>query len=261
MGLAFDTTTSTLYAINHSRYSGSNIESFNVSVSSHTLTHVQTLKHPLIHTPNAIQLLSNGKMYVTNEHYIRAADSFILSQIETFGAIPGGNVVYVDTTTSDVKLLARLPFANGIVKLNDTTLVVASSSTPGLYFYSIAPDGIGLKLVNIIRTPAGPDNLSVDGKGKVLIAGHPYAPEIEEVAHGRGECHENGTEEQRKKCTCWAPSWVGEWSEEGGLKTLLKDSGKGENGICSSSTAVRDVRKGVGMVTMLYGKGLVMFRE
>jgi arylesterase/paraoxonase len=36
------------------------------------------------------------------------------------------------------------------------------------------------------------------------------------------------------------------------------DSG---NDICSSSTAVRDAKRGVGLVSMLYGKGLVVFNE
>jgi arylesterase/paraoxonase len=31
--------------------------------------------------------------------------------------------------------------------------------------------------------------------------------------------------------------------------------------VCSSSTAVRDVERGVGMVSMLYGKGIVVFKE
>lgn len=200
-------------------------------------------------------------MYVTNDHYIRSAINPILAKIETFGAIPVGNVAHVDTTTSEVQVLARIPFANGIVKLNDTTVVVASSSKPGLYFYDIAPNGIDLKFTKTVRTPAGADNLSLDSNGKILIAGHPYALELMQVSKGRPECDEDGTVEQKAKCGCWAPSWVAEWSEEGGLKTLMRNSGKGEKGICSSSTAVRDVEKGVGLVSMLYGKGLVVFKE
>lgn len=260
LGLAFDSATSLLYAINHAR-SGSVIEIFIVSLSSHTLTHAHTFSHPLLHTPNAMHLLDDGRMYVTNDHYLRAAVNPILSKIETFAAIPGGNVAYVDTKTLDVKVLAHVPFANGVVKLNDSTVVVASSSKPGLYFYDVAPNGVDLKWKQSIRTPAGADNLSLDSKGKILIAGHPYALELMEVSKGRPECDEHGTEDQREKCGCWAPSWVGEWSEKGGLKTLMMDSGKGQKAICSSSTAVRDAAKGVGLLSMLYGRGLVVFRE
>lgn len=261
LGLAFDSGTSQLYVINHSRHSGSVIEIFSVAlgdgIGSKTAKHIRTFAHPLLHAPNAIELLGEGRMYVTNDHYVRAAVSPLLSTIETFGGIPGGSVVYVDVNHPDeAKVVARLAFANGIVRLNESTLVVASSSKPGLYFYQFAENGIDLVFEKFVRTPAGADNLSLDGDGKILIAGHPFAPALVQVAEGRPECDEDGTIEQRKACGCWASSWVGEWSEENGTKTLFRDGGRE---VCSSSTAVRDIERGVGFVSMLYGKGLMVF--
>lgn len=201
-------------------------------------------------------------MYVSNDHYIRAATSPLLSKIETFAGIPGGPVVYVDINKPEEnKVVARVPFANGIARLNATTLVVASSSKPGVYLYEIGEDGKELSYKNYVRTPAGADNLSVDKNGKLLIAGHPFAPDLMKVATGRENCKLDGSEEEKKACGCFSPSWVGEWSEEGGLKTLLMDEGTGKDGVCSSSTAVRDTKRGVGMVSMLYGKGVVVFKE
>jgi arylesterase/paraoxonase len=203
--------------------------------------------------------LDDGTLLVTNNHYLRAATSRLLFKIETFSGAPGGTIVSISPSSpGDAKIVARVPFANGIAKLNDSTLVVASSSKPGLYFHHFAANSSDLVFQKFVRTPAGADNLSIDGHGKVLIAGHPFVPSLIKVAEGRPGCDEDGTMEHRKACGCWAPSWVGEWSEEGGLKTLMRDGG-GE--VCSSSTAVRDVRKGIGMVSMLYGKGLVVFRE
>jgi arylesterase/paraoxonase len=245
--------------INHSRYSGSVIEIFHVSLSTNSATHVETLRHPLLHAPNALELVGEGKMYVTNDHYIRAATSPLLSKVESFAGVPGGTVVYIDTVSpASGRIVARVPFANGVVRFNASTLVVASSSKPGLLFYRFAQDGVDLEQVKYVRTPAGPDNLSLDSEGKILIGGHPFVPSIMQVAKSRPECDEEGTEEQKAKCGCWAPSWVEEWSEEGGLRTLMMDSG---NDICSSSTAVRDAKRGVGLVSMLYGKGLVVFNE
>jgi arylesterase/paraoxonase len=262
LGLAFDSPSSKLYVINHSRHSGSVIEIFHVDLQKHSATHLQTFKHPLLHAPNSLELLGDGRLYVTNDHYIRSATSRLLAKLEGLAGVPGGSVVYVDTNLppgpENGKVVARLPFANGIVRYNASTVVVASSSKPGLYFYTIAPNGIDLVYKSYIRTPAGPDNLSLDSAGKIMVAGHPFAPPLIKVAEGRPKCNEHGTEEQKKACGCWAPSWVGEWSEEGGLKTLLMESG-GE--VCSSSTAVRDVERGVGMVSMLYGKGIVVFKE
>jgi arylesterase/paraoxonase len=261
LGIAFDSTTSTLYVINHRRHSGSVIEIFHVSLSTHSATHTRTFSHPLIPAPNAMHLLGPGKMYISNDHYYRAAQSPLLSKIENFGGFPGGSVVYLDTVApEESKIVARVPFANGIVDVNATTLAVASSMKPGIYFYEILANK-GLEYVTYVRTPAGADNLSKDGNGKVLVAGHPYSPALVGVAKGRVGCDEEGSEEQRRACGCWAPSWVGEWTEEGGLRTLLSDGAQGEKGICSSSTAVRDVGRGVGIVSMLYGKGIAVFRE
>jgi arylesterase/paraoxonase len=255
LGLAFDAPTSTLYVINHSRYSGSVLEIFKVSLSTHSAKHIQTFTHPLLHAPNALHFLGNRKMYITNDHYMRAATSPLLSKIETFANIPGGSVVYVDLDApAQAKVVARIGFANGVARLNASTLVVASSSKPGLYFFDIAADH-GLVQKAFVRTPASADNLSVDGKGKVLVAGHPFAPQLMSVAKGRAGCEV----ERDAQCACGAPSWVGEWSEAEGLRTLLMS--KGEEGICSSSTAVRDVERGVGMVSMLYGRGVVVFKE
>jgi arylesterase/paraoxonase len=244
--------------INHSRFSGSVIEIFHVSLSNSSARHIQTLSHPLLHAPNALELVGDGKMYVTNDHYIRAAVSSLLAKVETFAGIPGGTVVYIDTTSpASGKIVARVPFANGVVRLNTSTMVVASSSKPGLYFYQFAENGVDLVNTKYVRTPAGADNLSLDSEGKILIGGHPFAPNLMKVAEGRPECDEEGTEEQKAACGCWASSWVGEWSEKRGLRTLLMDDGD----VCSSSTAVRDVKRGVGLVSMLYGKGIMVFKE
>jgi arylesterase/paraoxonase len=240
------------------------LEIFHVNLTKNHATHLKTFKHPLLHAPNSLELLGDGKMYVTNDHYIRAATSPLLAKLEGIAGLPGGSVVYIDTNLSpsssieSAKIVARLPFANGIVRLNATTVVVASSSKPGLYFYTIAPNGVDLIYNSYIRTPAGPDNLSLESAGKILVAGHPFVPPLIKVAEGRPQCDENGSEAQKKACGCWAPSWVGEWSEEGGLETLLMDSGEE---VCSSSTAVKDVGRGVGMVSMLYGKGIVVFTD
>jgi arylesterase/paraoxonase len=235
------------------------MEIFFVSIADKTAKHVSTFSHPLLHAPNAIELVGDGKMYVTNDHHMRAAVSRLLSKIETFAGTPSGSVVYIDINRpSEAKVVARLAFANGVVRLNESTLVVASSSKPGLYFYEVAENGVDLKLNEFVRTPAGADNLSLDSEGKLLVAGHPFALALVEVAEKRAECDEEGTEEQKRACGCWAPSWLGEWTEKDGLKTLLMDGGEE---VCSSSTAVRDVKRGFGMVSMLYGKGIVVFRE
>lgn len=258
LGIEFDAATSMLYIVNHSRYSGSVVEVFQISINDAVAKHVQTFTHPLIHTPNSIHSLGNGKLLITNDHYVGAAVSPLLSKIETFSGVPGGSVVYTDIhSPHDTKIVARVPFANGIAMLNSTTVAVASSSKSGVYFYTLNADH-SLTFQRIIRTPAGADNISVDSNGKLLIAGHPFVPGLMKVSKARAICDLNGDEEERKACDCSAPSWVAEWSEEGGLKELYKNSGEE---FCSSSTAVRDVNRGVGIISGLYQRGVMVFKE
>jgi arylesterase/paraoxonase len=259
LSIEFDAATSTLYVINHSRYSGNIIHVFQVSVKDATAKHVQTLQHALLHTPNSMQSLGDGKMLVTNDHYIGALTSPLLSKIETFAGIPGGSIVYVDTQNpSHTKKLGHVAFANGITMLNKDTVVVASTSKPALYLYTFDRDTITLKLVKTVRLPFMVDNVSVDSAGKVLMAGHPFALGLMVVSKARARCDMQGSEEEKKACECTAPSYVAEWDEKDGVKTLYKDDGRE---FCSSSTFVRDTKKGVGIVTGLYERGLLVTKE
>jgi arylesterase/paraoxonase len=259
LGIGFDVATSTLYVINHSRNSGNIIDVFQVSVQDAMATYVQTLKHPLIHTPNSIHSLGEGKLLVTNDHYIGALISPFLSQVETFAGIPGGSVVYTDIhNPSHTKSLARVPFANGITMLNSTIVAVATSSKAGVYFYRFDADIPSLQFRKYVRIPSGVDNLSVDSSGKLLMAGHPFAPALVKLAKYRANCDTEGSDKQKKACYCTSPSWIAEWTEEGGINTLYKDSGEE---FCSSSTFARDVGRGFGIVTGLYDRGLLVVKE
>ncbi|KAF2632603.1 calcium-dependent phosphotriesterase [Macroventuria anomochaeta] len=257
LGLAFDASTSTLYVVNHARHRGSHILILHIDMPSLTTTLVTRFKHPLLHAPNSVQVLGKHELYVTNDHYVRAATSPLLSKIETFSGVPGGSVVYVDTRfPKSAKVVARVPFANGITLLNSSSLAVASSSKSGVYLFDIKEEH-DLELKKVVRTPAAVDNLSVDGEGKVLMAGHPFAPALMKVSKGRAKCDVQGSEEEREACACTAPSWVAEWSEAEGLREVYKDDGRE---FCSSSTVVRDTAKGVGIVSGLYEKGILVFR-
>jgi arylesterase/paraoxonase len=253
--MEFEASTSTLYVVNHAQ-TGSAIEVFHLSVESATATHAVTLKHPLISTPNSIHALGSGKFFFTNDHYIRAAVSPLLSKVETWFGIPGGSIVFFDVNNfTAAKTVARVPFANGIVMLNSSTLAVGSSSKPGVYLYSVTPE-FDLVSKSYVRTEAGVDNLSVDGKGTLLMAGHPFAPSLVEVSSNRWKCDIDGGEEERRACECGAPSWAAEWTEAGGVRVLYKGSD-----ICSSSTVVRDTTRGVGIISGLYDRGILVFRE
>ncbi|USP82527.1 hypothetical protein yc1106_09801 [Curvularia clavata] len=258
LGIEFDVATSTLYVINHSRNSGNIIEVFQVSVEDATAKYIQTFKHKLIYSPNSIHSLGDGKMLITNDHYIGALASRLLSTVETFAGIPGGSVVYVDiNNASHTRKLAHLGFANGIAMLDSKTVAVASTSKPAVQLYTFDPDTVVLETTEYIRIPFFVDNLSVDSAGKLLMAGHPFAPALMAVSKARAKCNMHGSEKEKKACECTSSSWVAEWDRKEGVKTVYKNDGKE---FCSSATFARDARRNVSMISGLYERGLLVAR-
>jgi arylesterase / paraoxonase len=255
LGLDYEPEESALYVVNHAT-TGSVIDIFQLDLAAATATFVKTFKHPLIHAPNSIHALGHGRLYVTNDHFIRSEVSYLLSQAEMYLGLPGGTVVYTDTNDAEsTKVVARVAFANGITMLNATTLAVASSTAPGVYLYEVQPDYNVTSRV-YIRTDVSVDNLSVDSAGALLLAGHPFSPQLTQVASNRVNCDPQSQDEaKRKACDCISPSWAAEWTEKNGLRTLYKGYD-----FCSSATAVRDVKRGVGLLGGLYANGVMLFR-
>lgn len=165
-------------------------------------------------------------------------------------------MVFVDTAfPSATRVVARVPFANGVEALNEMTVAVASSSKAGVYLFERAAGDFSLALKKVVRTPAAVDNLATESDGTLLLAGHPFAIGLMKVSKGRPGC-EPGSEGEELACACTAPSWAAEWSEERGLVEVYKDDGRE---FCSSSTMVRDSARGFGALSGLYERGLLVF--
>jgi arylesterase/paraoxonase len=101
-----------------------------------------------------------------------------------------------------------------------------------------------------------PDNLSVDGNGKLLVSGHPHPFSMAAFAKSRDACHSGVGTEKEKACALRAATGVAEWTEKEGLKVLWMSEE-----FATGSTAVRDVGRGVGIVSGLYDKGLLVWRD
>jgi arylesterase / paraoxonase len=260
LGIEYQPASQTITILNLAS-SASRIETFKLFASETAANFLRTLEHPQLSAPNSVVAIGDTEYLITNDHYFSARSGSALTTLETYLGVPGGGIVYVkyDSSTADkpsvVKSLARLNFANGVALLNETTVAVASSGLASVSLYTISKlaGELAPKLTYYreVHVPFHADNLSVDGNGKLLIAGHPHAPSTEEVAKNAARCN-SGTDQAKEHCGHHAPSGIAEWSEQAGLKTLYLGFDYE-----SSTTALRDVGRQVGLAVGLYAKGVM----
>ncbi|KAK8103132.1 hypothetical protein PG984_016278 [Apiospora sp. TS-2023a] len=276
LGLAFDEDTSSLFVANH-RHDGSRVDVFHLDFEAHTLRHTHSVLHPLIHGPNSILLVNSHEFYVTNDHYFLAKDHLVLSKLETFTSFPTGTLVHVDMSpmlqdpsgAADAEVVARLPFANGIELVNETTLAVASTNSASIRLYTVTPPPFGSNgrhptLSPGARIPLGflPDNLSKSSDSAIVVAGHPHAISLGKFAASRHICNspaELAKAEPSVQETCdkmKAGSWVSQWTEAEGVRDLYVGTD-----YPTSSTAARDLGRKTGIISGLYAKGLLVWRD
>lgn len=256
LGIEFWAPTNTLYVINHGM-NISTIEKFSVDFSKSTATHVRSFAHALVNYPNSLALVGEDEFFVTNDHFIGARSSKTFAQVETYLAPPLASIVYVNMETRQVAVSGRVAWANGVTMINSFTLAVASTSTPGVYLYSYDPDTKILINLTLIPLPFFPDNLSTDSDGTLLIAGHPHPPSLAVVAETNHQFQLDGAKDDAKRPR--SPSWTAEWDiESREVRDIYVNDGS-EFG--SSSTIVRDKSRGVGIITGLYEKGILVWKK
>lgn len=261
LGIEYHAASSTLVVSNND-IEGPRIEIFALDISSHppVARHIRTIISPLIKSPNSILALNQHEFYFTNDHHFQARKTPLLAKLETYAGLPLGGIVHVDMhndeSSATLRTVASIPFANGLTLLNVSVLAVASSSSSQFRLYHIQHDG-SLKLATEIWVPFMPDNLSCDQKGAILVSGHPHPPSLERLVDDRHQCLEAHSMDFQKCHTGSAPSWVSEWTGEGGLRTLYTSARE----FGSSSSAVRDTEYNVGIITGLYEKGILVWRD
>ncbi|KID77824.1 Serum paraoxonase/arylesterase 2 [Metarhizium brunneum] len=265
LGMAYDEQTSTLFAANHAK-AGPRIELFSLDLDRLVASHAGTIQHPLIHGPNSIALAGSRELYVSNDHYFLARRSKLLARAETFLALPLGTVVHLRLSADkpggvdEARVVARAAFANGVEVLNATAVAVASTTRSAVYLYERRGDG-SLAYASSIPVPFLPDNLSLHG-GKLIIAGHPHFPSLVKFTASRHVCNDaaelaRADDAMRAYCEqATATSWVAEWSEAEGLKSLYAGTE-----YPTSATAARDSKRGVGIISGLYAKGILVWRD
>ncbi|KAI1647118.1 calcium-dependent phosphotriesterase [Daldinia loculata] len=275
LGIAYDEETSTLFVTNH-RKEGRTIELFKLDFGAFTARHFRTIQHPLFRSPNSIALLNSHEFLVTNDHHFLMEHSRFLSTVETLLGLPLATVLHVDisplledpATPAKVNVVARLPFPNGIEIVNETTVAIASTTSTAVYFYTMTkPKSINatspiLTYKSKVKFPFWVDNIQISENGTLFAAGHPHPPTLSKYAFSRHDC---GSPEilaaadpslQEYCRTAQAFSGVSKWTESGGVEHIYFS-----DEYPTSSTAVFDSKKKVGIITGLYANGILVWRE
>ncbi|KAF4308393.1 Glycoside hydrolase family 16 [Botryosphaeria dothidea] len=214
LGIDYHAASSTLFVVNHAS-AGPTVELFDYTpwngFGRAVATHRVTVQHDGLWTPNSLHALNASSFLATNDHFFRVRDRFVAQKLETYAALPGGNVVQVtlppalppaDAETGEIALAAAdvgvrtvangIPFANGIALLNASTLAVASTGARSVRLYDLttAPESgaVATELRAEVRAPAMLDNVFVDARGRLLAAGHPRPGALTATVAVRAEC-------------------------------------------------------------------------
>lgn len=253
LGLSLHLPSDTLLAVNHGT-SGSTVDQFHFSRLGNSATFIKSISSPYLRAPNAVVQISNTEALVTNDHFFTPRKSSWLNKIETYLGLPLGGVTYVDIKTGQTQQIARMPYANGLAVLNNTAVAVASSSSAKVFLYEMdkatAPPTLAYK--EAISTPFWPDNLHMSN-GKLLIAGHAQLSGLAKFASSRQHC---GADTTSAGCDAVAPSYIAQWTREKGLEDVYVGTE-----IYSSSGVAMDEKRGVGVISGLYGKGLLIWNK
>ncbi|MFK7906004.1 MAG: SMP-30/gluconolactonase/LRE family protein [Chitinophagales bacterium] len=164
--LQLDSVNYKLWVINHVNGKHS-VEVFHLQGDS--LTHLQTLKHEKMISPNDILAVGEETFYFTNDHtYLSKMGSLV----EGYLGLAAANVMYFDG--GNYRMAADgIAYANGInwdEKRN--LLFVAAARGFLLKVYQKAANG-DLTFVEDIDCHTGVDNIEVDSKGDLWIGAHP----------------------------------------------------------------------------------------
>ncbi|KAJ7287636.1 hypothetical protein C8J57DRAFT_1446322 [Mycena rebaudengoi] len=147
----------------------STVEIFKTVLGTTQLTHLRTVRDPVIITPNDIVGSADGKsFYFTNDH---GAKTGLVRKLGL--GYPAGSVGYCDVDEGCKFAINNMHGANGITRApNNDTFFVASSVLGGITVLERQDDNALVK-IHTIPTDRGVDNLSVDSEGVVWGAGFP----------------------------------------------------------------------------------------
>lgn len=169
--------TLTLMAVNHRSDGSSTVDVFAVKETadadgtiSAALSETASVQSSLLVRPNDVAPTGPDSFYVTNSHTSTTAFGRFL---ETWMLFPRANVIYYDGQIPRIAANG-LRFANGVALSPDgSKLYVAESLGRDLVTYERQPITGALSEKSRFAISAGLDNIDVDARGNLWVAGHP----------------------------------------------------------------------------------------
>lgn len=157
-----------LYVVNHETMTSHAIEVFEVSDAG--LRHVQTLRDPLLVSPNDVVAVRRGELYVTNDHGVNRGPGQLIDDLLRRER---GQILQLKNGKFRV-LASDLAYANGInAKPDGSELYVGESTGRRVRIYARDAASGGITLRQTIDIGTGADNIELAPDGSFYVGAHP----------------------------------------------------------------------------------------
>lgn len=248
-----------LYIINLAHHAPASVEVF--EIVSDALRHVQTIRHPFIHTPNSISSWGNdGSFFFTNDHhFIRG----IPKVIENYARIPLGSLGFYNATSQEAyKVKGGLLFPNGVeCDKSQSTVFVAETYKMEVKKYAVVvqeEDGklqVSAAAVDQIKVPGtSVDNLHYDKvSGDLIISGHPNGLAL--VKKCQHATEQENVPMPPSRIVVWHTTSTTTTHTQSKMETVFEDDGTTYG---SASTGATDHKNNKLLISGLYEKGIMI---
>ncbi len=160
-----------LMAVNKRSTGRFSIDSFEVSDPAGTpaLVAQGTIEGGMLINPQDVAVASPVSFYVANG---TAGKNPLLHIPQTYGVLPGGNILYFNGMSFSEAVDGLYGTRSLILTGGGTHLVVGGLLSRSLTSFSREPFTGALTEAGNLVLPAGPEKLSLDAQGQLLVAGH-----------------------------------------------------------------------------------------
>jgi len=165
------TDTMLLYAVNRRSTGRFSIDSFEVTQTggAPALVAQGTIQSGLLINPQDVAVAGPNLFYVANG---TAGSNVLIHGLQTYGIIPGGNVLYFNGTSFSALADGLYGTRSLVLTPKGDHLIVGGLLSRSLTTFTREPFTGALTEDGTLVLPAGPEKLSVDAQGQLRVAGH-----------------------------------------------------------------------------------------